>query len=60
MKEWQCILVSHHDDVGKAIMEWEQQGWKLNSYNTAGMGGAWNYTVNHYLLLSGANKSRAF
>lgn len=36
MKEWRCILVSHHDDVGKAIMEWEQQGWKPNSYNTAG------------------------
>jgi len=51
MKEWRCILVSHHDEVGKAIREWEQQGgWRLDSYNTAGMGGAWNYTVNHYLL----------
>jgi hypothetical protein len=39
MKEWRCILVSHHDEVGKAIMEWEQQGWRLNSYSTAGMGG---------------------
>jgi hypothetical protein len=35
---------------GKAIIEWEQQGWRLNSNNTDGMGGAWNYTVNHYLL----------
>jgi len=50
MKEWRCILVSHHDEVGRAIMEWEQQGWRLNSYSTAGMGGAFNYTVNHYLL----------
>jgi len=50
MKEWRCILVGHHDNVGKAIMEWEQQGWRLHSYSTAGMGGALNYTVNHYLL----------
>jgi len=49
MKEWRCILVSHHDEVGKAIMEWEQQGWRLNSYST-GMGGALSYIVNHYLL----------
>jgi len=50
MKEWRCILVNHHDEVGKAIMEWEQQGWQLHSYTTAGMGGAFNYTVNHSLL----------
>jgi hypothetical protein len=50
MKEWTCSLVDQHDNVGKAIMEMEQQGWRLYSYNTAGMGGAFNYTVNHYLL----------
>jgi hypothetical protein len=50
MKEWRCIQVGNHDDVGKAIAEWEQAGWQLHSYNTAGMGGSWNYTVNHYLL----------
>ena len=42
-------LSTHHDDV-KAIMAWEQQGWRLNSYSTAGMGGALNYTVNRHLL----------
>jgi hypothetical protein len=50
MKEGRCILVSYHDDVGKSIAEWETQGWHLNTYNTAGMGGTWNYAVNHYLL----------
>ena len=50
MKEWRCILVGHHDEVGKTIIEWEKQEWRLNSYSTAGMGGAFNYTVNHYLL----------
>ena len=44
MKEWRCILVTHHDEVGKAIMEWKQQGWRLNSYSTAGVGGAFNYS----------------
>ena len=50
--------VGHHDDVGRAIAEWEAQGWQLHTYNTAGMGGAWNYTVNHYLLfVERTNKS---
>jgi hypothetical protein len=49
-KEWKCVLVGHHDNVGKIIMEWEQQGWQLHTYSTAGMGGTYNYTVNHYLL----------
>jgi len=50
LKEWKCVLVGHHDSVGGAIMEMERQGWQLHSYATAGMGGALNYTVNHYLL----------
>jgi hypothetical protein len=50
LKEWKCVLVGHHDNVGRTIEEWEQQGWRLHSYTTAGMGGAFNYTVNHYLL----------
>jgi hypothetical protein len=50
VKEWRCIVVSHHDNVGRAITDWEAQGWRLHTYNTAGMGGAYNFTVNHYLL----------
>ncbi|MCL1977631.1 MAG: hypothetical protein FWG55_05990 [Candidatus Bathyarchaeota archaeon] len=50
MKEWINIQVGHHSNVGPTIMNYEQQGWHLFSYTTAGMGGAWNYTVNHYLL----------
>jgi hypothetical protein len=50
LKEWQCIVVGHHNNVGKTIADWEAQGWQLHTYNTAGMGGTWNYTVNHYLL----------
>ncbi len=50
MKEWTCIVVGHHNQVGRVIMDFEQQGWRLHSYSTAGMGGSLNYTVNHYLL----------
>ncbi|MCW4029654.1 MAG: hypothetical protein NWE92_08415 [Candidatus Bathyarchaeota archaeon] len=50
MKEWRCIMVEHHDTVGPAIIEWEKQGWRIHTYSTAGLVGALNYTVNHYLL----------
>ena len=56
MKEWRCIIVSHHDEVGRAIMEREQQGCRLNSYFTARMGGAFNYTVYHYFLFERVNR----
>ncbi len=49
LKEWKCILVGHHDNVGKVIEEWEEAGWRLHTYACAG-----NATValgtNHYLL----------
>ncbi len=50
MKEWRCIQVGHHDNVGQVIEEWERSGWRLHSYSTAGMGSSYVYTVNHYLL----------
>lgn len=50
LKEWKCVLVGHHENIGKVIEEWERQGWRLHTYQTAGMGGAIDYTVNHYLL----------
>jgi len=49
LKEWKCVLVTHHNDVGKVIEEWERAGWHLHTYACAG-----NATVtlgtNHYLL----------
>jgi len=36
MKEWQCVLVSNHKDVGKTIEEHEKEGWWLHSYACAG------------------------
>jgi len=46
LKEWQCVQVGHHKDVGKVIAEWQEKGWRLHSYQATGERTA----VNHYLL----------
>ena len=50
LKKWVCIKVGHHGNVAEVIENYEAKGWHLHTYQTAGMGGAMNYTVNHYLL----------
>ena len=51
MKEWECVQIKSHKDVGRTIEKWQKNGWRLHSYQTAGMGaGPMSYTVNHYLL----------
>jgi hypothetical protein len=46
LKEWECIQVQHHKDIGKAIMEQQKSGWRLHTYQAAGFG----TDVKHYLL----------
>ena len=51
MKQYTCIEVKHHKDIGKIIEEHQKTGWQLHTYQTAGMGAApMAYNVNHYLL----------
>ena len=50
MKEWKCVLVGHHDNVGKIIEEWEEKGWRLHTYQAVGDVGMATSFVNHYLL----------
>ena len=51
LKNYECVEVKHHKDVGKKIEEYERNGWRLHTYQTAGMGaGPMSYIVNHYLL----------
>jgi len=51
LKEWKCVQVKDHNDVGRTIDEWQKNGWRLHTYQTAGMGaGPMAYKVNHYLL----------
>ena len=51
MKEWECVEVKHHRDIGKTIEEHEGNGWRLHTYQAAGMGsGPMSFNVHHYLL----------
>jgi hypothetical protein len=50
LKEWKCVLVGHHDNVGKIIEEWEKAGWRLHTYQATGNVGPASAFVNHYLL----------
>jgi len=49
LTEWKCVLVGHHDNVGKTIEEFEKLGWRLHSYVCAG-NAALAMGTNHYLL----------
>jgi hypothetical protein len=46
LKEYECVQVNHHKDVGKTIGEWQKKGWHFHTYQTTGYGTA----INHYLL----------
>lgn len=47
IRRWECVQITHHNDVGRKIEEWESNGWMLYSYSTAQFQ---NTVVNHYLL----------
>jgi len=46
LKEYECVQVGHHRDVGKVIEEWQKKGWRLCTYQATGFG----TDVKHYLL----------
>jgi hypothetical protein len=46
LKEYICVQVGHHKDIGKTIEEWQKKGWRLNNYQAVGT----PTIVNHYLL----------
>ena len=49
MKEWKCVLVGHHDNVGKAIEKWQEMVWRLHTYACDG-NAAVALGTNRYLL----------
>ena len=50
-KEYECVEVKQHKDVGQTIAEYQKNGWHLNTYQAAGLsGGPMTSFVNHYLL----------
>ena len=46
MKEWICVQVGHHKNIGKVIEEHQREGWRLHTYQAQGS----PTMVNHYLL----------
>lgn len=51
MTRWTCVQVDHHKDVGKTIEEYQQEGWKLDTYQvSATPGTGFKSNINHYLL----------
>ena len=53
LKEWKCVEVGHHKDIGKTIEEWQKNGWRLHTYACAQAGVG--KIVNHYLLFEREN-----
>lgn len=46
LKEWECVQVGHHKDVGKVIEEFQRNGWRLHTYQATGR----DVMITHYLL----------
>jgi len=48
LKEYECVEVKHHKDVGSTVKEWQKNGWRLHTYTCTqyGVGG----DVRHHLL----------
>jgi hypothetical protein len=48
LKEYECVEVKRHKNVGKTIGEWQNKGWRLHTYACTqyGIGG----DTHHHLL----------
>ncbi len=46
MKEYICVQVDNHKNIGDTITELENKGWRLNTYQATGR----DIWVKHYLL----------
>jgi len=47
LKEWECVKVDHHKDIGKTIEERQKKGWRLHTYTCSQYETG---NINHYLL----------
>ncbi|KPV63183.1 MAG: hypothetical protein AOA66_0995 [Candidatus Bathyarchaeota archaeon BA2] len=47
MKEWICVQVGVHRDIGKTIGDMQKRGWRLHTYACSQYETG---NVNHYLL----------
>jgi hypothetical protein len=51
LKEWECVEVEHHKDIGGTIERWQKNGWHLHAYQATGR----DVWVKHYLLFERKN-----
>jgi hypothetical protein len=49
LKEWECVQVNHHKDIGPKIDEYQKKGWRLHTYSCTSYIRE-RLEVNHYLL----------
>ena len=49
LKEYECVLVDHHNKVCRAVNEYQKKGWHLHTYPAAGNANP-ALGTNHYLL----------
>jgi len=50
LKEYECVEVRNHNDIGRTIEQWQKKGWRLHTYQATGTVGMATAFVNHYLL----------
>jgi len=48
LKEWECVRVESHSDVGKTIEKLQKMGWRLKTYRPIHIGKGTD--VDHFLL----------
>ena len=46
LKEYECVEVNHHKDIGKTIEDWQKKEWRLHTYQAT----EYRAGVSHYLL----------
>ena len=52
MKEYECVQIDHHKKIAAKIQEYIAKGWRLHTYQAAGLGGGiFGFdSSKHYLL----------
>ena len=42
MKDYKCIEVKNHGDIGNVIEDYQSKGWQLHTYQTVG---SWSFII---------------
>jgi hypothetical protein len=50
VKQYECVQVGHHKDLGPVTDEYQKDGWHLHTYQATMAASIATPVVNHYLL----------